>query len=49
MEEMLMPCPLDICDGSGVVPGVEPWDAERKCPCRDEGDHDPELADNAAL
>lgn len=39
MEDMLMPCPLDICDGTGEVAGVEPWDSERKCPCReDEGD-----------
>jgi len=40
-EEMRMPCPLDICDGSGMVPGAELEDADRECPCRaDEGDRD---------
>ncbi len=41
MEEMTLPCPLDICDGTGVVAGVTLEDSERECPCRaDEGDHD---------
>lgn len=39
MEDMLMPCPLDICDGSGIIGGVDD-ESDRKCPHTDEGDHD---------
>ncbi len=41
MEEMSLPCPLDICDGSGIIERDDGSDNERdrKCPCRsDEGD-----------
>lgn len=31
LEEMLLSCPEDICDGSGTI--VDEDGVERKCPC----------------
>ncbi len=43
LESMSQPCPLDLCDGSGVVPMDDGRGdmRDQQCPCRlDEGDND---------
>lgn len=32
-ESTLETCPLGICDGSGICPGVTLEDSDRACPC----------------
>lgn len=39
LEEMDMPCPMDICDGSGFIAGRGDED-DRPCPHTDTRDHD---------
>lgn len=36
LETMILPCPLDICDGDGICPGVTLEDSERPCPCKED-------------
>lgn len=32
LEDMSMPCPLDICDGTGVLPTHDPQETPQPCP-----------------
>lgn len=43
IEKMTMPCPLDVCDGSGLIGAIDPWDDDRICPHMDTDDYEPDV------
>lgn len=42
LEKMTLPCPLDVCDGTGTLTAFDPWDDDRLCPCQDTSDYEPD-------